>query len=178
MDTRIPRDWGGTYETLELARLIEAPGWSADQAARAIRHYAQAAWIFPIGPRPDSWPLSSGAATVALKALIDTGVADRTVMGHASVGLWGWTGEQSERSRTAPHPITAALAGTVHNQFWVFHVRITRDTLNGTRHIQGFCYADNDPPEFARDTKWRPEPSITVNLSALLLPILARLAPK
>src|SRR4051794_20088288 len=97
-DDLISPDWGGLYETLELARLMERPGWTTEQAARTLRHFAQAEVVYPHAARPERWSLSSGAACVALKALVDGGVADRTVTGHASVGLWAWQQEQSARS--------------------------------------------------------------------------------
>ena len=174
---------GPEFETFPLARLVQRPGLAAEKAARRIRHYAQEGWISPrayrgTGPTAAQiWKPADAAAVLALNALNEAGVADRDVMGHASVALWGWQPEQSARSRQGTHPITRALWGTPRGEFWIFHVRILRDDQSGQRMVRAYVYQDSEPPEFSPDARspFLPETSITVNLAPLLLPIAQRI---
>jgi hypothetical protein len=166
---------GGRCDALQVAELINCPGFPSEKAVTLVRRLARDRLIEVRGHRNNTnlFAPADAAAALVFRAVFDCGFADAEITQAVHHALYAW---QPGQHRQQHHPITHAFGtyvlGRDHSNDWCFEIRILRDRL-GKRVVRAFCYRMDDRPVIHNDNLW-PVATTSFLLGPLLLPLYVR----
>ncbi len=179
-----------SYTVGEAAELLAAPGFSAKKAhdrlqALLRRDRNTPELLHSYGKRNDAgarvYPFSEVAKAKILFALIDSGLADRSVLWSADQALFGKQLDKSmsevERTRVLAQktPIKRAIAAIESGDWPTFILTTFVHDQTGERVRRGqvMCEGDAPLPPPGGDDAFIPLSGIVIQLRPLLFPLIA-----
>lgn len=166
------------WDVSAVARLIADATLTEEKALGQIRRFAQRYWIPTVGRRGTGKNAANlfGPAAVAgakvLSVLTELGV-DSEVVGRAAPALYEHGNWRLGLEPEGEHPVLRVIADARIGVAWLLQIEVRRGDYTGVLFVRPTVYeAEGEaPPPWKTEPGVLPRATITLDLTALLLPL-------